>query len=296
MLKCAACGKGGGGLKTCTACKLVKYCNATCQKNYRPKHKKECKKRAAEIFDEALFTEPSRGECPICCLPLPLGNREITYQACCGKELCLGCIHAISGDSRLRKVCPFCRAPAITLNKDALEMVKKRAEGGDPVAMFNLGNIYRNGSHGLPQNYDKANELWLQAGGLGCATANFNFGTAYYRGEGVERNIAKAKQYAELAAIGGNAEARHGLGYVEYTAGNIDRAMKHYMIAAGVGYDDSLTNIRLAFTRGQVTKEYFEKALRAHKDAKDAMKSEQREVAVAFYAQRRAAELADEAV
>ena len=26
--KCAACGKGGDGLKTCNACKLVKYCNA----------------------------------------------------------------------------------------------------------------------------------------------------------------------------------------------------------------------------------------------------------------------------
>ena len=61
MLNCAACGRGGDGLKTCTACKMVKYCNATCQKAHRPVHMKECKKRAAELRDEALFKKPRRG-------------------------------------------------------------------------------------------------------------------------------------------------------------------------------------------------------------------------------------------
>ena len=59
MLSCAACGKGGDGLKACTACKLVKYCNASCQRAHWSKHKKACKKRAAEIHDEALFKDPS---------------------------------------------------------------------------------------------------------------------------------------------------------------------------------------------------------------------------------------------
>jgi hypothetical protein len=34
---------------------------------------------------------------------------------------------------------------------------------------------------------------------------------------------------------------------------------------------------------GHATKDDFEKALRAHKDSKDEMKSEQREAAAAFY-------------
>jgi len=46
---CAACGKSGDHLKSCTACHLVKYCNRECQISHRPKHKKECRKRAAEI-------------------------------------------------------------------------------------------------------------------------------------------------------------------------------------------------------------------------------------------------------
>jgi len=41
---CANCGKGeeeSGKLKSCTACKLVKYCNRECQIAHRPQHKKK---------------------------------------------------------------------------------------------------------------------------------------------------------------------------------------------------------------------------------------------------------------
>ena len=32
MSKCAGCGKAGDDLKACTSCRLVKYCDATCQR------------------------------------------------------------------------------------------------------------------------------------------------------------------------------------------------------------------------------------------------------------------------
>ena len=91
-----------------------------------------------------------------------------------------------------------------------------------------------------------------------------------------------ARYYYELAAIGGNAYSRHNLGLLEWHAGNFDRAVKHWMIAAGAGHDDSLTNIRSCFFAGDATKDDFEKALRAHKEAADEMKSDQREAAAAF--------------
>jgi hypothetical protein len=51
---------------------LVKYCNADCQKNHWPKHKKDCKLRVAELRDEALFKDPpAKEDCPICFLPMP---------------------------------------------------------------------------------------------------------------------------------------------------------------------------------------------------------------------------------
>ena len=52
MQCCASCGTAGGDdikLMKCTGCYLVKYCGVECQKEHRPKHKKECKKRAAEL-------------------------------------------------------------------------------------------------------------------------------------------------------------------------------------------------------------------------------------------------------
>ena len=53
--KCAACGTGVmASLKGCTSCKVVKYCNVSCQRAHWSKHKKECKKRAAELKDEAF--------------------------------------------------------------------------------------------------------------------------------------------------------------------------------------------------------------------------------------------------
>ena len=93
--------------------------------------------------------------------------------------------------------------------------------------------------------------------------------------------MKKAKYYFELAAMDGNAVARHNLCSVEAREGNMDRAVKHWMISAGIGYDNSLNYIRHAFSTGHATKDDYEKALRAHKEAKDEMKSDQRETVAA---------------
>ena len=74
---CANCGKIGSGvkLKNCTACRLVKYCGVDCQEAHRKHHKKACKKRAAELEDEKLYSQgherPEGDFCPICTLRVP---------------------------------------------------------------------------------------------------------------------------------------------------------------------------------------------------------------------------------
>ena len=96
-------------------------------------------------------------------------------------------------------------------------------------------------------------------------------------------DLKKANYYAELAAIGGDVNARHNLGCSEGNLGNFDRAVKHWMISAGAGHDESLNTIRECFMSGHATKDDFEKALRAHKEAKDEMRSDQRETASAIH-------------
>ena len=92
--ECAACGKEGNSddMNTCNKCKMVKYCNASCKKKHRSKHKKACERRVAELREEQLFKEVEPEECPLCFLPLPLDASQSTFQSCCGKIICNGCI------------------------------------------------------------------------------------------------------------------------------------------------------------------------------------------------------------
>lgn len=105
-------------------------------------------------------------------------------------------------------------------------------------------------------------------------------GRAYWKGEVVEKDQNKAIQHLKLAAIGGYEKARHCLGDAEMCNGNIDRAMKHYMIAAKSGYDNSLKLVGAGYKAGHVTKDEYAITLRAYQNTQDKMKSEQRTKAV----------------
>ena len=62
----------------------------------------------------------------------------------------------------------------------------------------------------------------------------------------------------------------------------MDRALKHFMIAAGCGDNDSLENIKQMFMNGGVTKDDYVKALRAYQANLVEIKSAQRDEAAAF--------------
>ena len=105
------------------------------------------------------------------------------------------------------------------------------------------------GNVDLPQDYTKALELWHQAGELGYTEAITNVGYFYDIGIGVERDEEKAMYHYELAAMKGDMLARHNLGLEEEKAGNIDRALKHHMLAIRVGDPESLIYSTLWITK-----------------------------------------------
>ena len=63
--------------------------------------------------------------------------------------------------------------------------------------------------------------------------------------------------------------------------GRIDRAVKHWIIAANLGHDGSIRELKNCYMNGYVSKEDFATALRAHQAAVDATKSPQRDAAEA---------------
>jgi len=279
--KCAACGKEGDDLKACTACHMVKYCNRDCQISHRKQHKKECKKRAAELYDEKLFKEVEPEECPICMLPLPSAGQttgRTTIESCCGKRICNGCIYAMEM-SEGKDLCAFCRTPYAFSTKEEIKRIKKLMDKGNSRAFNTLGFAYKRGDYGLPQDTEKANELYLKAGELGCAVAYYNLGNSYKDGTGVEVDMKKCKHYWELAAMKGCVTARHNLGCSEGAAGNERRAMKHFMIAARAGEKSSLNMVKKGYIEGLVTKDEYANTLRAYQKIQDEMKSDERDKA-----------------
>ena len=288
MSTCAACGKEGNSddMNTCNKCKSVKYCNAACKKKHRSKHKKACERRVAELYDEQLFKEVEPEECPICLLPLPHRADRTTVKSCCGKRICDGCVYAMRM-SEGKDLCAFCRTPLPATDEENMERIKKIVDKGNAEAFSALAGLYADGVRGIPQDHQKAIELYLKAGELGCATAYFNLGQAYNEGRrGLEVDDKKAKYYWELAAMGGNLMARHNLGAAEADADNVGRAMKHFILAARAGYEASLDIVKMGFTDGFVTKGEYANTLRAFQKRQNEMKSDERDKAVIYYATR----------
>jgi hypothetical protein len=274
---CGYCGKAAVDdvkLKKC-ACKLVRYCCVECQKSHRPQHKKACKKRLAEIRDVVLFKQPDEsflGECPICFLPLPLDMMKSTINTCCSKRICDGCCYA--DDLRMEKEgvakrCLFCREPLPKTVDEASHV--KRAKANGPLALCEMAKKrYYEG------DYEGAFEYFAKAAALGHIDAHFNLSILYQLGKGVEKDMKKEMHHLEEAAIG-------SLGAYEARNGRKDRAVKHFIIAAKLGYDDALDQVKYWFQGGHVNKEDYEAALRGYQTAVDATKSEQRDAAYAFH-------------
>ena len=280
---CANCGKHGSDtvkLKNCTACRLVKYCGVDCQRAHRKQHKKACKKRAAELKDEQLYSqghERSEGDfCPICTLPIPLPIEKLSVlSVCCLKRICKGCDFA--AQKRGMHDCPFCRTSPPKSDAGKLAMIQARVKKKDPAAIYLLGQKYFFGSLGLRKDTRKAVELYTKAAELGSVDALYCLGGAYYIGKGVEQDKAKAAEFYQNAAMQGNVESRNNLGCIELETDNYDRALRHLLISARLGDKESLETIKDLFVSGFATKAQYAQALKGYQDAVEEMKSHDRD-------------------
>lgn len=287
ILSCANCGNGEEesiNLKYCGACKLVKYCSAECQKVHRPMHKKECKKRAAELYEEALFKEHAPTEdCPICMIPLPLDERQSAFYRCCGKTICCGCIfgmyiESISKDKKDESpVCPYCRMK-FSRGEVGVKQLQKLIDNGNAEACFELSRLYTTGKE-LPQDMEKAYEFLFKGCKLGCGKSCHNLAVAHQDGAYFERDERKAKYYYELAVINGSICSRSVIGNIEGCAGNEDRAKRHILVGARAGDKKSLDLAKEGYKHGLITKDEYANTLRAYQKRHDEMKSDNREKA-----------------
>ncbi|KAK1734980.1 Sel1-like repeat family protein [Skeletonema marinoi] len=268
------------------ACDLVKYCSDKCQQDHRPQHETMCKERVAELRDEILFRQPETshmGECPICFLPLPLDHQKSVMQSCCGKVICHGCGYANllrEREEHVDHTCPFCRHPNPKNMEESNKNKMKRVEKNDPVAIREIGK-----KHYQKGEYQIAFEYLTKAADLGDASAHHHLSIMYQKGEGVEKDEKKELFHLVEAAIAGHPNARYNLAVNEERNGRCDRSIKHFIIAANLGHDGSIQALKGCYKHGDVSKEDFAGALRAHYAAVNATKSPQRGAAEKYLAQ-----------
>ena len=202
-------------------------------------------------------------------------------MSCCGKLICTGCIYAnalsnIQDDEVKVYTCVLCRTSA--LDKEEYKKRKReRIEANDPEALrCKAAECYNEGNH------DKAFKYWTKAAEVGSVEAHYCLGSRYGAGVCVEKDKEKAIYHLEKAAIGGHPDARHNLAFIEAENGNIDRSVKHDIIAANLGHDNSMKALLSAYKNGFITKEEYGATLRTHQAAIDATKSSQRDAAKRF--------------
>ena len=290
---CASCGIAEVDdikLMKSADCDLVRHCVDEFQRDHAWQHEEVCKNSVAELRDDLLFKQPESthlGDCPICCLPLPLCCRDeelsesvlMMMSTCCSKIICNGCCYADlmrHVEAGNHPTCPFCRKPVPETIEENDKQRMKRIEVNDPEALTFQGR-----EHYEKGDFSGAFELWTKSAELGDMEAHFSLGRLYHEGEGVEKDSGKEMYHLEEAAIGGHPKARHDLGYIEWGNGNIERAVKHCIIAATQGEDDSVEALIYVYKRGFFSKEELAVILRAHQAAVDATKSPQREAAKA---------------
>jgi localization factor PodJL len=90
---------------------------------------------------------------------------------------------------------------------EARRWTQRAAEGGERMAMYNLGLDYFYGTGG-PQDLPAAARWFRKAAEQGLTDAQYNLGMLYQAGSGVDRDLAEAYKWFSIAAEGGDAPAR----------------------------------------------------------------------------------------
>ena len=156
-------------------------------------------------------------------------------------------------------------AVGVLLGQSDIQELKKKAEQGDVVAQFSLGDMYSYGQ-GVPQDAAEAARWYRRAAEQGNGAAvQFLVGVLYRDGDGVPQDYAEAVKWFRLAAAQGNAYAQSELGN-RYRDGDgvpqdYAEAVKWFRLAAAQGNAYGQKGLGTLYNLGQgVPQDYAEAA------------------------------------
>jgi TPR repeat protein len=201
------------------------------------------------------------------------GKSTEAYFSCCGKKVCQGCVHSFYTSGNDEK-CPFCNSEqGGKTEEERVQEIMKRVETNDAGAMHLLAGYHNQGIFGLLQDRTKAISLWKQASELGSSRSHFYLGSIYHDGG----DMSKAKFHFEAAAMAGHEVARCNLGVIEGKSGIMERAVKHWMIAASTGSYNAMFLLKTCFEKGLIPRDAIESAFTGYNNFCAELRSEARD-------------------
>tara|TARA_B100001175_G_C19352914_1_gene563262 strand:- start:84 stop:509 length:426 start_codon:yes stop_codon:yes gene_type:complete len=92
-------------------------------------------------------------------------------------------------------------AEAGDVRKGQIELynISQRAMEGQPKSMCEFGTMYKKEGYWIVQSDKDASDWWLKSAEMGYAPCQFNIGTAYLIGSGIEKDLSKAKYWLQQA-------------------------------------------------------------------------------------------------
>ena len=92
-------------------------------------------------------------------------------------------------------------AKAGDVRKGQIELynISQRAMEGQPKSMCEFGTMYKKEGYWIVQSDKDASDWWLKSAEMGYAPCQFNIGTAYLIGSGIEKDLSKAKYWLQKA-------------------------------------------------------------------------------------------------
>ena len=114
----------------------------------------------------------------------------------------LGILFSTSAKADLDKAIEYAESGETRKAEIELYNSSQRAMDGQPKSMCEFGTMYRKEGYWIVQSEEDSSELWLKSAEMGYAPCQFNIGSAYLIGSGVEKDLIKAKFWLKKAMDG----------------------------------------------------------------------------------------------
>jgi uncharacterized protein len=113
--------------------------------------------------------------------------------------LTIGLLISLSANADLDQAIAYAEAGDVRKGQIELYNISQRALDGHPKSMCEMGTMYKKEGYWIVQSDEEASKMWLKSAEMGYAPCQFNIGTAYLIGSGIEKDLSKAKYWLQKA-------------------------------------------------------------------------------------------------